>query len=133
MVTLQLSGDADLLAKIEAIEKSSHVLAKSALYAGLGTLASAAKNASPGSIKQETGFRVYKTADPPKGYAGLIRFPRRGDGQNGPHGVYLELGTKFITARRFIATALRGAIPRALEAMRQAAERRVQRIIAEGK
>lgn len=125
---MTVDGSDELISNIERIQKSGKSIAMSTVNAGLTVYANAAKNASPGTIKQETGKYLRVNGEKVSGRAGLIRFPRRGDGQDGPHGVYLELGTKFISPRGFIRSALQSAMPSARAAMRRAAEQRIAKL-----
>jgi hypothetical protein len=130
VIDVKMTGAEKVDATLVAIEKASKAIAISAVAAGLSVLARAAKSASPGSIKNETGKYLKVAGDKVLGRAGLIRFPRPGDGQNGPHGVYVDQGTKYITPRRFIASALTAAKPAAVAAMELAAKRRLDRIVS---
>lgn len=127
-VDMTVDGADDIQAALLRIENGEVSIARAAVSASLSVLAQAAANASPGTIKQETGKYVRVEGDRVWGRAGLIQFPRRGDGQNGPHGVYLDQGTKFIAARHFIGNALRANKSRALNAGQRAAARRVRQL-----
>jgi hypothetical protein len=131
----KISGVDQLLDKVAMLSKpeSAKSVAMAFTYAFLGVQAQACKDASPGSIKQECGKFVRVAGTRVWGRAGLMKFPRPGDGQNGPHGVYLTLGTKFIRPQGFIEGALRGSQSRAIEAGKAAAKRRVERLVATAK
>ncbi len=103
-------------------------IAMSAGYAGLGVLAKACRDAAPGSIKKEVGMFVRVSGNRVWGRVGLMKFPRPGDGQNGPHGVYLDQGTKFIAARHFIGNAISSAMPAARNAMQRAVQRKIKKL-----
>jgi len=127
-VDMIVTGGDDILKTLGILEKQSKSVAVSAVSAGLGVLASAAKQASPGTIRREVGKYIRTNGDVVWGRAGLMQFPRPGDGQHGPHGVYLDQGTRYIAARGFIGNALRGASGRAKAAMQRAAERKIQKL-----
>ena len=131
-VDMEATGGDDLMKSFVMLEKQSKSVALAAVSAGLGVLASAAKQASPGTIRREVGRYIRSSGDVVTGRAGLMQFPRPGDGQNGPHGVYLDQGTKYIAARGLISSALRGASGRAKAAMKRAAERKIAKL-ASGK
>jgi HK97 gp10 family phage protein len=127
----QVSGSDELLAKLSEMQKGSTSVAAATVSAGLNVLAKAAKEAAQGSIKEECGKFMRVRDGEATGRAGLIKFPRKGDGQNGPHGVYLERGTKFISARRTIASALKSAKPAAIATMRRAAEDKLEQMASQ--
>jgi len=127
-VDMNIDGTDAILKRLMNVEKNATSIARSAVSAGIGVLANAAKSASPGTIKQECGGYVRATGKTVSGRAGLMRFPRPGDGQNRPHGVYLDQGTKYIPARGFIGNALRAATGRAAQAMKRAGKRRIQQL-----
>jgi len=127
-VDIELTGSDDIMSRLGILEKQSKAVALAAVSAGLGVLASAAKQASPGTIRREVGKYIRSSGDVVTGRAGLMQFPRKGDGQNGPHGVYIDQGTKYIAARGFIGNALRGASGRAKAAMKRAAERKIAKL-----
>lgn len=130
----KITGVDQLLDRVAVLSKpeSAKSVAMSFAYAFLGVQAKACRDASPGSIKQECGKFVRVSGTRVWGRAGLMKFPRPGDGQDGPHGVYLTLGTKFIQARGFIQGALQGSQSRAIAAGKAAAKRRVERLAASG-
>lgn len=115
-------------ANLSRLARGGVSIARASVSAGVGVLASSARNAAPGSISQEVGSYVRVTGETAWGKAGLMRFPRPGDGQNGPHGVYVDQGTKFIQARHFIGRAIQSALPRAIQAASSAAARVAQKI-----
>lgn len=126
-----ISGVDDLQRRLALLQspESQKAIALSVTYSGLGVIERACRNAAPGSIKQEVGKYVRVSGDRVWGRAGLIKFPRPGDGQNGPHGVYVDLGTKFITPRRFTENAISGATSTAIQAMKHAAARKIDKIL----
>lgn len=128
--SIKVTGVDALLEQITNLQRpeAARSVALAFTYSALSVIERACKNAMPGSTKQEVGKYVRVTGDRVWGRAGLIRFPRQGDGQNGPHGVYLDQGTKFIPARRYISTAISGAMPSALEAGKRAAQRRIDKL-----
>ncbi len=118
----------DATFRILSNPETAKAVAMSAAYAGLGTLARACRDAAPGSIKQEVGMFVKVSGNKVWGRAGLMKFPRRGDGQDGPHGVYLDQGTKFIAARHFIGNAINSVMPVARNAMQAAVQRKIKKL-----
>jgi hypothetical protein len=127
-VDIELTGGDDIMRRLGILEKQSKAVALAAVSAGLGVLASAAKQASHGTIRREVGKYIRSSGDVVTGRAGLMQFPRKGDGQTGPHGVYLDQGTRYIAARGFIGNALRGASGKAKAAMKRAAERKIAKL-----
>lgn len=131
-VDMEVTGGDEIMKRLGSLEKQSKAVSVAAVSAGLGVLSNAAKQASPGTIRREVGRYIRSNGDVVWGRAGLMQFPRQGDGQHGPHGVYLDQGTKYISARQFIGNALRGASGRAKAAMKRAAERKIAKL-ASGK
>ena len=130
ILSLTLSGVPELLAAIDDVKRGAVPMALSVVSAGTTVFRRAAVDAVPGTIKREIGRYLKINGKRVTGRAGLMRYPKRGDGPDGPHGYYVDQGTKFITARRFIGPAMRRAIPAAMLAMQRAAERRVARVVA---
>lgn len=130
IISLEVGGLQGLLKAIDDLERGAMPMAISVVSAGTTVFKRAAVDASPGTIKSEIGRYLKIVGKRVTGRAGLMRYPKRGDGQNGPHGYYVDQGTKFISARRFIGPAMRRAIPAAMVAMQRAAERRVARVVA---
>lgn len=116
-------------ANLSRLGRSGVLIARASVNSGLNVLSTSAKNAAPGTISREVGKYVRVTGETAWGKAGLMQFPRPGDGQNGPHGVYVDQGTKFIQARHFIGRAIRSAFPRAIQAASSAAARVAQKIV----
>mgnify|MGYP003450950817 CR=1 FL=1 len=129
-MTIQIRGAKKLSKRLKALSQGGQEISRQSVRAGCSVLAAACTAAAPGTIKREVGFSVKQVGAKIVGRAGLMRFPRRSDGQNGPHGVYLDQGTKYITARRFIAAALRAGRSAALMAIRRSAKARIRRIAA---
>lgn len=127
-VDLEVHGTDELLAAFDNIGKNAKAVAVSGVSAALSVLASAARRASPGTVGRECGKRLSANGDVVSGRAGLMRFPRRGDGQNGPHGVYLDQGTRYIAARGFIGSALSQSRGAAIAAFKRAGERRLTKL-----
>lgn len=125
-------GFKEVDAKLSRLRRGSPAIARAAVNAGLAVLASAAKAAAPGTIGREIGWYVRGEGNHVHGRAGLMQFPNKGDGQNGPHGIYLDRGTKFIQARHFIGRALNSSMQRAIQAAKNAGHRTAQKI-ASGK
>lgn len=114
-------------ARLLRLSESAASVSRSVVRTGCAVLASACRNAAPGTIKQEVGFFVRTSGKTSTGRAGLMRFPVRGQSR-GPHGLYVDQGTRYITARRFISQALGASRGRALAAMRRTANLRIQSI-----
>lgn len=127
-IGIEVGGVDATLRKLTEISDGERSIAVASVSAGLRVFAQASRDASPGTIKDETGSYLKIAGKKVWGRAGLVKFPRRGDGQDGPHGVYLELGTKFISPRGFIRSALQSAMPSARAAMRRAAEQRIAKL-----
>lgn len=125
-MTVELRGADKFQERLAKLRDGEASIERATVVAGCIVMSDASKAAAPGSIKQECGFYVRRNGDRAVGKVGLMKFPRRGDGQNGPHGIYLEHGTKYITARRFIRSALQASRARAEVAMRQAAQRKIK-------
>lgn len=128
-MTVELQGVDKFQARLAKLRDGEAAVERAAVVAGCIVMLDACKAAAPGSIKQECGFYVRRNSDRTIGQVGLMKFPRRGDGQNGPHGIYLEHGTKYIAARRFIRSALQASRARAEVAMRQAAQRKIKQTV----
>ncbi len=127
-ITQSVTGVGATSAMLSRIESQQLSIAKAAVSAGLNVMARAVRDASPGTIKQETGRYMRVSGGKVTGRAGLMRFPRKGDGQDGPHGVYVDQGTKYITPRRFAAAALRASESRAKAAAVAAVKRRIEKL-----
>lgn len=126
-VSIETTGVDAVRARMLRLQESAGSISRSIVRTGCAVLASACRNAAPGTIKQEIGFHVETSGKASTGRAGLMRFPRRGQ-TNGPHGIYIDQGTKYITPRRFLAAALGSSRGRALAAMRRTANLRIQSI-----
>lgn len=110
-----VTGADKLQARLDALQREGAKIAAASVRAGVNVLASAARDAVPGTIKEEIGSYVRIEGNRVRGAAGLMVFPRNGRLVRGlrPHGVYLEKGTRYIAARHMIARALRAAQSRA--------------------
>ncbi len=115
-VNVKFKGFKAVDAKLSRLSDGSPRIARAAVNAGLRVLAAEVKTNAPGTIKREVGWYSRMDGGRAWGRAGLMQFPRQGDGQNGPHGVYVDQGTKFIQARHFVGRALSAAMPRAIQA-----------------
>lgn len=107
--------------------KSARTIAAAAVRAGLRVMASAARSACPGEIRQEIGSRLVKGGDTiVRGKVGL----EVGAGQRAPqpHGHFLALGTKYIVARQFLRNAFASAMPAAMVAARRGAARKLSQL-----
>lgn len=127
-VDMEIKGGDELLKQLNVLANSSQAVSRAAIGAGCSVLANACRAASPGSVKDECGWFLRTEGDRVWGRAGLMRFPRPGDGPDGPHGAFLTLGTKYILARRFIETALKSSRQQAIAAAKRAAERKVAKL-----
>lgn len=125
-MSVTTTGLAELDAKFAAVIAQAEQVQKSATRAAAMVLASAARRAVPGTIKQEIGKYMLGT----KARAGLLRFPQRGVRGRQPHGVFLDYGTKFIQPRRWVANALSAAQPQAEAAAQRAASRKIESIFS---
>ena len=124
-MTTTVTGADAFLKRLSDLQSDGKAIARAGISAACQEMAKACESNSPGSIKDEVGYSVKNKGDEVVGRVGLVKFPRRGQ-KNGPHGVYLERGTKFITPRKFIEQALRSSRPRALAAMRRVIKGRVR-------
>lgn len=120
---------ADLKSELTVLEDSGASIAKTAAAAAVDTLKKAAVAAAIGTIKREVGGFVKQVGDEVIGRVGLMAFPKRGQKGKGPHGIYLESGTKYIVARHMISMAMDMAIARALDAAERAAEKKMNQIL----
>ncbi len=127
-VKVTTTGFKQVDAKFSRLIRSSPAIARAAVSAGLSVLAAAAKEAAIGTIKQEIGKYVRPTSSGAWGRAGLMQYPHRGDGQNGPHGIFVDQGTRYIQPRQFIGRALSAAAPRAIQAAKNAGFRTAKKI-----
>lgn len=126
---VDMTIDSDqMLRTLNRLADNSQAVARASTAAGLSVLANACRQQSPGSVKEECGWFIRNDGERVWGRAGLMRFPKQGDGQNGPHGLFLTIGTRYIVARHFIENALRGAAPRARAAAKRAAERKIAKL-----
>jgi HK97 gp10 family phage protein len=126
--SINTTGADDLLAKLDAIKNADAKLSRAAVGAAVRAFANAAKAAAPGSVKKEIRLTIRVKSGKITGRAGLMKIPKRGQ-RHGPHGVFLERGTKYITARRFINNALQAATPVAAVAARVAVERKLSSLV----
>lgn len=127
-VRVQSTGTRAIQAGLSRLSKGGIIIARAVVASGLSVLKSAAVAASPGTIKNEVGMYVRTSGNLAYGRAGLMQFPRVGDGPHGPHGVYLDQGTKHIQARHFIGRSMSAAMPRAVQAAKLAGYRTAQKI-----
>lgn len=123
----ELEGMTRLLRELEGLEEHAPAIARAAVGAGLSTLARAARTAAVGTIKTETGWYIRQTTNRIWGRAGLMQFANPGD-KDAPHGLFLDIGTKYITARHNISKAMIDALPKAIRAAERAAERKIKSI-----
>lgn len=110
---------------------SGEQIAISASWAFVRVLKQAAVAAAIGGIKREVGGYVRKSGQEIVTRVGLLAIPVRG--QRGPHGVFLELGTKYIVARHMISIAMDVALSRAMDAASSAAEKKINSLLRKGK
>lgn len=123
-----MRGVTELQRKLTRIGQGGTDIARASVAAGLSTMARAARRASPGTVKTEIGFYIRENGDVVSGRAGLMQYPRRGV-KKGPHGFFLDQGTRYIAARHMISNALSESIPKARTAMERAAARKLQSFI----
>lgn len=116
----------DMSDKLRRLANAAPAIARASVGAGLSTLAKSAKRAAIGGIKQEVGWYIRRSGNKAWGRAGLMQYPERG--QQGPHGLFIDLGTKYVTARHLIGAALGRAMPAARRAMERAAQSRINRV-----
>lgn len=129
-MSITLEGSNEFQARLERLKQHETAIERAGVKAACVVMANACRNAVPGRIKQEIGFRVKAVGDHVEGRAGLMRFPRSGDGQDGPHGVYVDQGTRYIAPRNWIKTALRSARAAAVAAMRRAIKGKIRAVSA---
>jgi hypothetical protein len=131
-------ADDTFLRDISAIQEdlndvagSGSDIARSASWAFVGVLKRAAVNVALGNIKKEIGGYVKTQGEQLISRVGLLAMPVRG--RRGPHGVFLELGTKYIVARHTISMAMEAALAIALNAAERAAQKKINSILRKGK
>jgi hypothetical protein len=125
---ITISGADRLQQRLTAVADGEVQISRAGVVAFCVVSSNACKSGSPGSISRECGFSVKTVGGKVVGKAGLMRFPRKGDGQDGPHGVYVDQGTKFIRARHFIRQALDSSRARAMAAMRRATKAKIKQL-----
>ena len=126
---IAINDDFELTHTVAVIGKHDKAVAWAAVRAGLRVYLRACKSVVRGSIRNEVGiYRLAQSEKIVQGVVGFKRFPRLGDGQNGPHGVYLEHGTKYIAPDHAVANALTTSRGAALAAMRAAIEKKLQQL-----
>lgn len=130
MPSIESNGALQIMAKMQRLADSQTEIARRAVVAGTSVVAKACRDASPGTVKREVGSFVKVEGDAVVGRAGLMKFPKRGQKGKGPHGVYLEHGTKFIAARHFIASAIASSRSRAAVAMEDSIERDIETLVS---
>lgn len=123
----ELQGMSNLLRELEGLEEHAPAIARAAVGAGLSTLAKAARTAAIGTIKDEVGWFIRQETSRIWGRAGLMQFADPGE-KDAPHGLFLDVGTRYIIARHNISKAMADAIPRAIKASQRAAERKIKSI-----
>ncbi len=126
---IESNGALQLMAKMQNVADAQMKIARRAVGAGTGVMVKACRDASPGSVKNEVGRSIRVEGDVVTGKAGLMRFPKKGQSK-GPHGVYLEHGTKFIAARHFIRDALASSRNAAAIAMEKSVQRSIETIVS---
>lgn len=131
-LTINVTGINRINAKLSAVANGRAEIERAAVGAAVGVLAGAARKASPGTVKREIGGSVKVQGNHVVGRAGLTKFPRRGvrysgkrGGNRSPHGIYLEVGTRYIAARHFVNRALSAARQAAEQAAIRAARKKV--------
>ena len=106
---VELVGTEGVIEKLKALADHRVDVAVSAVRAGVRVFQSSARKAVKGTIKREITGWMKRTEEGAEGGAGLTKFPRRGVRGRQPHGVYLEHGTKYITANHNVARSLSSA------------------------
>lgn len=124
-MTLTITGLADLRERLATFERNGPAIGRAAVAAGCAILAEAAKAAAPGSTKAEIGFYLRGKGTKTTGRVGFMQYPTPGQPKGGPHGIFLETGTKYILARHMVSAAMRQARPAALRAMTGNARKRI--------
>ena len=125
-MTITIEGHDKFQARLQSLMNSEASIERAGVRAGCVVMANACRAAVPGTIKQEIGFHTTREGKRTVGRAGLMRFPRRGDGQDGPHGLYVDKGTRYIAPRHWIRTALQASRGAAKAAMARAIKRRIR-------
>lgn len=109
--------------KLSQLATANIAIARAAVAAGMKVARTAGVKASPGRVKLEWGSAIETGESSVTGRIGLgVKGYRKKVKR--PHGVYLERGTEYIVARRFIATAIQTAKPKIVAAMQKAAQRK---------
>ncbi len=129
MTSIETTGAAQIAANLQRIVDAQTQIARDAAGAGVSVSVQACRSAAPGSIKNEVGGYVKAQGAVATGKAGLMQYPRRGQQGKGPHGVYLDQGTKYITARHFIGQALAGSRAQAEQVMERSVERSIENLV----
>lgn len=100
------------------------------VLAGTSVFVRACRSVSPGTTANEVGRSVKASGPVATGRAGLMKIPKRGQKGKRPHGMYLTLGTKFITPRHFIENALASSRAAAASAMVRSVDTTITRIVS---
>lgn len=115
-------------AKFARLIRRAPDIATAAVSEGLGVLAAAAEAASPGRIGREVGIEIHRDGARVWGRAGLMQMPQPGSGPGGPYGIFPDQGTRYQRPQNFIGRAMSAALPRAIQAAKNAANRTATRI-----
>lgn len=128
-IGIEIDDIQELTHTIEIVGRYNRSVAWAAVRAGVRVYLRAIKAVVRGSIRNEVGvYSMGKKGGGVEATVGFRRFPRPGDGQNGPHGVYLEHGTKYIAPDHAVANALMATRGAALSAMTIAAETKLEQL-----
>jgi hypothetical protein len=127
-VKVTTSGFKQVDSKFARLIRGSTEIAIAAVDAGVSVLVTAAKDAAPGGIDREIGKAVRVDGDQVSGVAGLMQLPQPGQGRGGPYGLFPELGTRHQRPQHLIGRAMTAALPRAMQAAKNAGRRAAQRI-----
>ena len=128
MITMTTTG-ADELAELLtslADPKFAASVARSSCRAGLKVLRKAAIKASPGLVKLEYGQKLISSGTGAAGIVGLGVGGYRTSLKR-PHGIYLEEGTPYVSARHFARKAFMEAMPKARQRMISMARFRIDK------
>lgn len=124
MISQTLSGDSELLDKLQELSTST-ALAAAAVGAGVKVIRSAGVMLSPGRVKLEWGSIRTRQGGRIIGYVGLGVGGYRAKVKRA-HGIYLNNGTPYVMARNFVQNAFNSSRSRAISAMKRAAKKRLQ-------
>src|SRR5690348_13652658 len=131
MLSAETTGADAIVRTLQKIADAQTRIARNAVNAGTYVAAQACRQVAPGSTKREIGRFVKAAGAFAYGRAGLMALPKRNQAGKGPHGVYLDQGTKFIPARHFIGNALASARAPAINAMSESVNRTIETVASQ--